>query len=76
VKQGLDMRHEAGKHTFCHQLNGRKLLVVFNSANSEGMQQSELEFDNFIWHHNRDIFKSIYCIGLMVRFSAMMNGIV
>jgi hypothetical protein len=29
---------KAGKHTYLHQLNNRKLLAVFDSARSEGLQ--------------------------------------
>ncbi len=38
VKQRLETEYKAKKHTYLHQLNGRKLLVVFNSAVSEGLQ--------------------------------------
>jgi hypothetical protein len=38
VKQRLETGWTPRKHTYFHQLNGRKLLSVFNSAINEGLQ--------------------------------------
>ncbi len=38
VKQRLETGRTAEKHTYFRQLKDRKLLVVFNSAISEGLQ--------------------------------------
>jgi hypothetical protein len=35
LKEKLEMGQEAGKHAYFHQLNGKKLLLVFNSTISE-----------------------------------------
>jgi hypothetical protein len=38
VKDRLKTRSKAEEHTQFHQLNDRKLLVIFNSTISEGLQ--------------------------------------
>ncbi len=37
VRNGIKEKKKAGKHTYFHQVNGRKLLVVY-SVISEGLQ--------------------------------------
>jgi hypothetical protein len=73
---GLETVYKAGKHTNFHQLNGRKILVVFNSAIGEGLRLSRpvSVFDDFKRHPKRDIFERI-CFGSTVYFSAAIIGI-
>jgi hypothetical protein len=55
---GQKKKKKAGKDTYFHQLNGRKLSVVFVLAIGEGRTadlQPDLEFDNFKRHPKRII---------------------
>jgi hypothetical protein len=69
----LATEYEAGKQTYFHRLNGRKLFMVFKSAISEGLQLNShnSNFSNDILNAKSS---KAFC-GLRVCFSAVMIGI-
>jgi hypothetical protein len=55
VRNGI----KSEEHNYFHQLNGRKLFVVFISAMTEGVQLYNQVLDNFKRHSKGNILKCI-----------------
>jgi hypothetical protein len=58
LKHRLETGYKAEKHAYLHQLKGRKPLVVFTSAISEGLQHGQI-WNLTISNSTRDIFECI-----------------
>jgi hypothetical protein len=75
VKQRLEREYNAGKHTYFHQLNNSEVLVVVDSARSEGVRLYNQILNLTISNATLTLISLNAFFGLMVRFSTVIIGI-